>query len=90
MTACLRYHMDNLFYLFSRIKINDAIIYQYNKTAMIPEENGTLSGKNRTKKINTHFYFITNKVVKGNLWLDNCPTQDMTAFFYKITVYHVA
>ena len=49
---------------------------------MLSEKNGkALSGK-RTKHINMRYFFIKNKISKGQVKVVWCPTGDMTADFY--------
>ena len=56
-------------------KIDDSIIYQYKKRAMLLEKNGTLCRNKRTNHINVRYCFISNKVTKGQARLYHCPTR---------------
>ena len=52
-------------------KIDDSIIYQYNKSAMLLDKNVTLSIIKSTNHIIVCHYFISNKVEKGQFRLDH-------------------
>ena len=58
-------------------KVNDNILFQDNKSAMLLEKNGKKSSSKRTKHINIRYFFITDRIAKGELKVEWCPTQDM-------------
>ena len=41
------------------------------------EKNDKASSSKRTKHINIRFFFITDKISKGELSVEWCPTEDM-------------
>jgi hypothetical protein len=58
-------------------KVNDNILYQDNKSAMLLEKNGKASSSKRTKHINIRYFFITDRIANGDLSIEWCPTLDM-------------
>ena len=58
--------------------INDNIVYQDNKSSMLLEKNGKASSSKRTKHISIRYFFITDRIEKGEVSLKWCPTGDMT------------
>ena len=62
-------------------KVSDNIIFQDNKSTMLLERNGRASSSKRTKHINVRYYFITDRIAKGEVRVEWCPTKDMIADF---------
>jgi hypothetical protein len=62
-------------------KVSDNIIFQDNKSTMLLERNGKTSSSKRTKHINVRYYFITDRIAKGEVRVEWCPTKDMIADF---------
>ena len=52
-------------------------IFQDNISAQLLEINGKLSSTKRTKHIKAKFFFVKDKVDKGQLKITNCPTEVM-------------
>ena len=61
--------------------INDNILFQDNKSAILLEKNGKVSSSKRTKHINIRYFFITDRVQKNEVSVVWCPTGDMIADF---------
>ena len=59
--------------------IEQNILYQDNKSAILLEENGKRSSGKRTRAFNIRYFFVTDQVEKGNLTIKYCPTDDMVA-----------
>ena len=59
--------------------IEENIMYQDNKSAILLEKNGKKSSSKRTRAINIRYFFITDQIEKGNLVIEYCPTDEMTA-----------
>jgi hypothetical protein len=59
--------------------INENILFQDNKSAMLLEKNGRASSSKRAKHINVRYYFVTDRIAKGELKMQWCPTTDMIA-----------
>ena len=62
--------------------INDCIIHQDNKSAILLEQNGRASSSKRTRHINTRYYFITDRVNCGEIKLQYCPMTEMLGDFF--------
>ena len=62
-------------------KVNDNIVFQDNKSTMLLERNGKASSSKRTKHINVRYFFITDRISKGEVRVEWCPTKDMVADF---------
>jgi hypothetical protein len=56
----------------------DNFLLQDNKSAILLERNGKASSSKRTKHIAIRYFFITDRVAKGDLTIAWCPTKDMT------------
>jgi hypothetical protein len=56
-------------------------LFQDNKSAILLEKNGKASSSKRTKHINIRYFFITDRVEKGDVSLVWCPTGDMVGDF---------
>ena len=61
--------------------VNDNVLKQDNKSAILLEKNGKMSSGKRTKHINIRYFFITDRVSKGEVSIEWCPTADMVADF---------
>jgi hypothetical protein len=62
-------------------QVNDNIIFQDNKSTMLLERNGKTSSSKRTKHINVRYFFITDRISKGEVRVEWCPTKEMIADF---------
>jgi hypothetical protein len=62
--------------------VRENIMYQDNLSAMLLEKNGKFSSSKRTKHINVRYYFVTDRIKKGEVSLEWCPTEDMTSDFW--------
>ena len=62
-------------------KVNDNINFQDNKSSMLLERNGKASSGKRMKHINVRYFFITNRISKGEVCVEWCLTKDMVADF---------
>jgi hypothetical protein len=71
-----RYFMDAQGY-----GVKENIAYQDNMTAMLLEKNGKASSSKRTKHINIRYFFVTDRINKGELTIEWCPTGDMIGDF---------
>ncbi len=61
--------------------MSDNIIFQDNKSTMLLERNGKASSSKRTKHINVRYFFITDRISKGEVRVEWCPTNEMIADF---------
>jgi hypothetical protein len=63
------------------IKASDNILYQDNKSTILLEKNGWASSSKRTKHIEIRYYYVADRIAKGNLTVVWCPTEKMIADF---------
>ena len=70
-----------LFMKAQGIEVRDNILYQDNKSAVLLETNGRASSSKRTKHINIRYYYVADRVAKGDLRIVWCPTDKMIADF---------
>ena len=57
-------------------------MYQDNKSAILLEKNGKKSSGRRTRHINIRYFFIADRVKRGELKIEYCSTDDMPADFF--------
>jgi hypothetical protein len=55
----------------------DNILFQNNKSSILLEKNGKASSSKLTKHFNIRYFFITDRVSKGELLVVWCPTGTM-------------
>lgn len=60
----------------------DALLGQDNTSAISMEKNGKMSSGKRTKHINIRYFFIKDRIENGELKVEYCPTDKMTADFF--------
>ena len=63
-------------------EIKNNLIHQDNQAAILLEKNGKSSSGKRTKHINTRYFFVTDRIEKGDVSVTWCPTEDMTGDFW--------
>ncbi len=61
--------------------VSNNILYQDNKSAMLPEMNGRASSSKRTRHIEIRYYYVADQVAKGDLRVVWCPMDKMIADF---------
>jgi hypothetical protein len=61
--------------------VHDNVIFQDNKSSILLERNGKMSSSRRTKHINVRYFFITDRISKGEVRVEWCPTKEMVADF---------
>ena len=62
--------------------VHSTIMYQDNQSEILLKNNGRASSSKRTKHLNIRYYFITDRIKKGELHIENCPTDNMVADFF--------
>ena len=62
--------------------INECVVYQDNKSAILLEENGRASSSKRTRHINICYYFVTDRANCGEIKLQHCPTTEMLGDYF--------
>ena len=60
-------------------KIPENIVKQDNKSSILLETNGKKSSSKRTRALNIRYFSIADHVEKGNVLIEYCPTDKMTA-----------
>ena len=58
-------------------EVTKNIIHQDNKSAMLLENNGKSSSGQRTRALNIRYFYVTNQVIRGNVVIEYCPTDQM-------------
>ena len=58
------------------------ILYQDNTSSIKLEKNGKASSTKRTRHINIRYFTITDRVKKGEITIEYCPTGDMIADYF--------
>ena len=72
----------NYFLEFQGYNINSTIMYQDNQLAILFENNRRASSSKRTKHLNIRYFFITDRIKKGDLHIEYFPTNNMVADFF--------
>ena len=62
--------------------VRENIVFQDNRSAMPLEKNGKASSGKRTKHIIIRYFFVTERIKKGGLTVDWCPTNEMIVDFW--------
>jgi hypothetical protein len=62
-------------------QVQDNVLFQDNKSMILLEKNGKALSSKHTKHINIRYFFITDRVNKGNVSLVWCLTGDMIRDF---------
>jgi hypothetical protein len=63
------------------IKVTDNILYQDNKSAILLEQNGRASSSKQIKHIKIRYYYVVDRIAKGDLLVVWCPTSKMITDF---------
>ena len=58
------------------------VIFQDNKSAIILEKNGKTSSGKRKNHISIRYFFVIDRINKGDVSVAKCPTDDMTGDFF--------
>ena len=59
--------------------INDTMVYQDNRSAILLKKNGRRSSSQRTKHINVRYFFVTDRIQKNKVRIEYCPTDAMVS-----------
>jgi hypothetical protein len=65
------------FLLAQGYNVTDNVLAQDNKSSMLLEKNGKASSSKRTKHVTIRYFFATDKIAKGELIVEWCPTLEM-------------
>ena len=72
----------NYFLATQGYNINECVVYQDNKSAILLEENGRASSSKRTRHINIRYYFMTDRANCGEITTQHCPTTEMLGDYF--------
>ena len=64
------------------LEVKDNIINQDNQSAIKLENNGCGSSGKRTRHINIRYFFVTDRIKRGDARIVHCPTDMLIADFY--------
>ena len=62
--------------------VDNAIIYQDNKSAMLLEQNGRASSMRWTRHLNIQYFFVSDQIQKNKVQVQYCPTNNMLADYF--------
>jgi hypothetical protein len=62
--------------------VKECTVFQDYKSAILLEKNGKASSSMWTKHISIRCFFVTNRIKKGELSMEWCPTDDMLGDFW--------
>lgn len=57
--------------------VKPAMVFQDNQGAILLAENGGSSSSSRTRHVDVRYYFVTDCVKKGEVFIKYCPTTDL-------------
>ena len=75
-------YWTNYFLECQGYNVYSTIMYQDNKSAILPKNNRRASSYKRTKHLNIRYFFITDRIKKGDLHIEYCLTDNMVADFF--------
>ena len=58
------------------------MLYQDNQSAILLKKNGKASSGKRTRHINIRYFFIKDRIDKGEVEVVFCPTEEMVGHFF--------
>ena len=80
---CLPQVLWNCLFLISQgYSTGETIIQLDNKSAMLLAENGNQSTSKRTCHLNVRYYFMTDKIAKGEIQIDHCGSSHMIVNYF--------
>jgi len=62
--------------------VNENLLFQDNRSAILLEKNGKASSSKRTKHIHIRYFFVTDRIKNKELSVMWCPTADMIGDFF--------
>ena len=63
-------------------EIQDNVLYQDNKSTMLMLKNGRNSCTGNSRHINIRYFFVKDRINKGELRIEHCPSTIMLADFF--------
>ena len=64
------------------VTIENNVIHQDNKSAILLEKNGKASSSKRTRHMNIRYFFVTDQIKQGHATIEYCPTDQMIADYF--------
>ena len=61
--------------------VHNAILHQDNQAAILMQENGVLSRRRKSRHIDIKFFFVKDRIGRGEVEIVHCGTEKMTADF---------
>lgn len=62
--------------------VKENIMHQDNQSTILLETNGKASSSKRTRHIDIRYFFITDRISRGELTIKYCSTHDMVADYF--------
>ena len=62
--------------------VNDNIVYQDNKSAILLEKHGRALSSRCTRHINIRYFFVKDRIESGEVSVEYCPTEHMLADYF--------
>ena len=62
--------------------LDENILYQDNRSAMLLETNGHKSAGKRSRHMNIRYFFVADQQQKGHIKIEYCPTDKMIADYF--------
>ena len=59
--------------------VEENLVLQDNKSTILLAKNGKASSGKRTRALNIRYFYVTDQIERGNITMDYCHTDDMTA-----------
>ncbi len=75
--ASLQILWTNYFIKAQGYQIAETKVYQDNQNAILLKKNGRQSSGKRTRHMNIWYFFITDRVKKGEMTIGYCPASEM-------------
>jgi hypothetical protein len=73
----------NLFLQSQGYTMKDTVLlHQENKSAMLLKKNDQASSSKQNKHIHLRYFYIEDKIDKGNINIEHCPVEEMLAAFF--------
>jgi len=67
----------NYFIKAQGYQISETLVYQDNQSAILLEKNGKQSSGKRTRHMNIQYFFITDRIKRGEMTMKYCPSSEM-------------
>ena len=62
--------------------VDESIVYQDNKSSILLETNGKASSSKRTRHIEIRYFFVADRVSRGDVTIKHCGTANMIADYF--------